>query len=100
MAAAGAAARIREESRGDWAAAALRETLRTTPLPYRLTACTTYILERLASTLRVPVSILQADAPFSSQVDSLMAVELKSRIDSDLAVAVPVAVFFDGKSAA
>jgi thioester reductase-like protein len=50
--------------------------------------------------LRVPVSILQADAPLSSQVDSLMAVELKTRIESDLEVAVPVAAFFDGKSAA
>jgi len=100
MAAAGAAARIREETRGDSGAAALRETLRNAPLPDRLSACTTYILERLASTLRVPVNSLQADAPLSSQVDSLMAVELKTRIESDLEVSVPIAVFFDGKSAA
>jgi thioester reductase-like protein len=46
------------------------------------------------------VSTIQADAPLSGQVDSLMGVELKTRIESDLEVAVPVAAFFDGKSAA
>ena len=100
MAAAGAAARSREESRGGAGSAALRETLRNAPPPDRLSACATYILERLSATLRVPVSSLLADAPLSSLVDSLMAVELKTRIESDLEVAVPVAAFFDGKSAA
>jgi thioester reductase-like protein len=100
MGAVGAAARIRDETRGDPGAAALRETLRNGPLPDRLSACTTYILDRLASTLRVPVSTLEADAPLSGQVDSLMGVELKTRIESDLEVAVPIAAFFDGKTAA
>jgi thioester reductase-like protein len=100
MAAVGAAARAREETRVDLAAASLRETLRNTTLPDRLSVCTTYILERLAGSLRVPLSSLQADAPLSSQVDSLMAVELKTRIETDLEVPVPVAAFFDGKSAA
>ncbi|HTP33434.1 MAG TPA: thioester reductase domain-containing protein, partial [Candidatus Acidoferrales bacterium] len=99
IAAAEADTRARQETRGDSSAAALREALRSGPPAERLSVSTMYILERLASTLRVPISGLQADAPLSSQVDSLMAVELKTRIESDLGVAVPVAAFFDGKSA-
>jgi acyl carrier protein len=53
----------------------------------------------MARTLQVEPAGLSADAPLVGQLDSLTAVELKTRIEFDLGVEVPVAVFFDGNSA-
>jgi acyl carrier protein len=57
-----------------------------------------YLTAMLARSLGVPVFDINADTPLAMQIDSLVAVEMKTRIERDLDLAVPVAAFFDGNS--
>jgi myxalamid-type polyketide synthase MxaE and MxaD len=50
-----------------------------------------YLAERVARTLRVPAARLPRDEPLVSLgLDSLMAIELKNRIEADLGLIVPI----------
>jgi myxalamid-type polyketide synthase MxaB len=79
--------------------AALDE-LQATPADRRQELLTTYLLEALAEALETPVAGLDPHMPLAGQLDSLMAVDLKSRVEADLPLNIPVAVFFDGGSLA
>lgn len=55
----------------------------------------TYLLERLAAALQLPISKLAPQQALATMVDSLISVELKNQIESDFQVAVPVVKFFE-----
>jgi myxalamid-type polyketide synthase MxaB len=57
-----------------------------------------YLTAMLAQSLGVAVSEINGDTPLAAQIDSLVAVEMKTQIERDLDLAVPVAAFFDGNS--
>jgi acyl carrier protein len=57
-----------------------------------------YLVRVLAQTLRKQPQELDIDIPLIGMLDSLMAVELKLRIETDLRVEVPVAAIFEGDS--
>jgi hypothetical protein len=54
----------------------------------------------VARVLGLPPSSLDREQSLSPLVDSLMVIELKSQIEADLEVVVPVATFFDNNSTA
>ncbi len=54
----------------------------------------TYILEWLASSLQLPITQLNSDLYLAELLDSLMAFELRRRIEADLHVRVPIERFF------
>ena len=54
----------------------------------------TYLLEWLASSLQLPTTQLNRELFLSSLLDSLMAFELRRRIEADLHVRVPIEKFF------
>ena len=56
-----------------------------------------YLLQRFSEALRVPPGQLDPQQPLNTMgIDSLTAVEVKNRIESDLKVSVPVVKFLDG----
>lgn len=59
-----------------------------------------YLVRVLGQTLRKQPQELDIDIPLIGFLDSLMAVELKTRIETDLRVEVPVAAIFEGDSIA
>src|SRR5262249_7237480 len=55
--------------------------------------------EQIARVLRLPADAVDVDQPLSGLgIDSLMAVELKNRIEADLGVTVPMVTFLEGPS--
>jgi NAD(P)-dependent dehydrogenase (short-subunit alcohol dehydrogenase family)/aryl carrier-like protein len=61
----------------------------------------TYAAERMAAVLGLSVDELDVKRPISSQgFDSIMAIELKNRIENDLGIIVPLVRLLDGPSAA
>ncbi|KAF3885901.1 MULTISPECIES: type I polyketide synthase [Nostocales] len=54
----------------------------------------TYVIGELASSLQIPVTKLNSDMYLASMLDSLMAFEVRSRIESRLGVRVPMEKFF------
>jgi natural product biosynthesis luciferase-like monooxygenase protein len=60
-----------------------------------------YICEQVARVLELPASKIDIDQPVNTLgLDSLMAIQLKNRIECDLGVNVPVATFLRGASVA
>jgi acyl-CoA synthetase (AMP-forming)/AMP-acid ligase II/acyl carrier protein len=58
-----------------------------------------YLKERVAAALNIAPSMLRPHRPLISLgIDSLMAVELKNRVESDLGAALPAAIFLQGDS--
>jgi myxalamid-type polyketide synthase MxaB len=57
-----------------------------------------YLIRTLAGTLRKQPDEIDVDVPLIGMLDSLMAVELKTRIETDLRIEVPVAAIFEGNS--
>jgi acyl transferase domain-containing protein len=55
-----------------------------------------YLREALSHSLGLPAERIDPQAPLLGLLDSLMAVELQTRIRGDLGVELPVAAFFDG----
>jgi acyl carrier protein len=53
-----------------------------------------YLLECLASSLQLPINEFNSEQSLATFVDSLMAIVLKSRIETDLQVQVPMEKFF------
>jgi acyl carrier protein len=74
------------------------EALRAAAPEERLQRVETYLCEELARTLGLPVAAVDRETPLVAQIDSLMAVELKTRIEVDLELEVPVAAFFEGRA--
>lgn len=61
----------------------------------------TYICEQVARVLELPPSKINVQQPVNTiGLDSLMAIQLKNRIEGDLGVNVPVATFLRGASIA
>ncbi len=57
-----------------------------------------YLLDRLAKALQLPVSKLGSQQSLASLVDSLIIIELKKQIETDLQVIVSTATFFEATS--
>jgi NAD(P)-dependent dehydrogenase (short-subunit alcohol dehydrogenase family)/acyl carrier protein len=65
----------------------------------RLSLLETYLCEQVGNVLRVPASRLDIDQPLTTLgLDSLMAIELKNRIELDLKVRIPIVTFLQGPS--
>jgi amino acid adenylation domain-containing protein len=65
--------------------------LRAAPHAERLSMLQRYLSEAVAQILRIPLAALDADQLFARLgIDSLMAVELKNRVELELAVVVPI----------
>jgi acyl transferase domain-containing protein len=59
-----------------------------------------YLSEQAARVLGIPLDEFDRDAPFSTMgIDSLMAVELKNRVESDLGVVLPIVALLQGPTA-
>ncbi len=59
----------------------------------------TYLCEQVGNVLRVPASRLDIEQPLTTLgLDSLMAIELKNRIELDLKVRIPIVTFLQGPS--
>jgi acyl carrier protein len=54
----------------------------------------TYLLKCLANSLQLPISQLNSQQSLATWLDSLMALILRSRIETDLQVRVPMEKFF------
>lgn len=58
-----------------------------------------YLCEQLANVLRVPAHRLDTEQPLTALgLDSLMAIELKNRIERELQVRIPIVTFLQGPS--
>jgi acyl carrier protein len=56
----------------------------------------TYLLGYLVTSLQIPEKILDRNKPLAMVLDSLTALLLKSRIEEDLRVRLPIEQLFDG----
>ncbi|MCP4702330.1 MAG: amino acid adenylation domain-containing protein [Gammaproteobacteria bacterium] len=75
------------------------QRLQEAPAAERQTLLTAYLQERTAAALKLNASQLDEDQPLNNLgLDSLMAVELRNRIKTDLDVDVPVVKFMQGFS--
>ncbi|PSB48306.1 3-oxoacyl-ACP synthase [Cyanosarcina cf. burmensis CCALA 770] len=77
-----------------------RETLLATKSAQRHQILQSYVLEWLAHSLQLPLTQLNPQQSLVSLLDSLLAVALKSRIESDLAVRVPMEKFIGNNTIA
>ncbi|HEY0605720.1 MAG TPA: acyl carrier protein, partial [Herpetosiphonaceae bacterium] len=76
-----------------------RSTLLMLPEPEQLPALNSYVREQIARVLRLPLAMLDPEQPINSLgLDSMMAVELKNRIESDLGSAPSIVTFLQGAS--
>lgn len=67
----------------------------------RLSLLEQYLSEQVAAVLRVPAERLDSDQPLTTLgLDSLMAIELKNRLEQALGVRVPIVTFLQGPSIA
>jgi phthiocerol/phenolphthiocerol synthesis type-I polyketide synthase D len=67
----------------------------------RLPLLETYLCEQVGGVLRVPASRLDIEQPLTTLgLDSLMAIELKNRIELELKVRIPIVTFLQGPSIA
>ena len=71
-----------------------RSELLQQPPDERSTALETYLYQLVAAVLRLPLKKFTLDQPLLTLgMDSLVAVELRSRLEADLGLAVPMALF-------
>ncbi|GHO45000.1 beta-ketoacyl reductase [Ktedonospora formicarum] len=65
----------------------------------RLPLMEQYLSQQVAGVLRVPVERIDLDQPLTTLgLDSLMAIELKNRIEQELQVRIPIVTFLQGPS--
>ena len=80
-------------------AVALLRTLRSASAPERPPLLESHLQDQVARTLRMDPSKLTLDRPLNSLgLDSLMAMELKKRVETSLGVSLPVVRFLKGPS--
>ncbi|MCA9901894.1 MAG: AMP-binding protein [Ardenticatenaceae bacterium] len=73
-----------------------RSELLTVEPAQQWTILSAYLRKLLAQSLKVPVGQLGLEQPFTSLgLDSLMALELKARIETDLEVKIPLVTFME-----
>jgi myxalamid-type polyketide synthase MxaB len=77
-----------------------REELVAAQPEQRYTLLETYLLQCLSRSLQLPIDTLDTHQPLGGWVDSLMAFELRSRIEADLQVRVPMDQFLGSSSIA
>ena len=76
-----------------------REKLRAAPPEERRPLVESFLVEQLASVLRCSPSKVDLHQPLNRLgIDSLMAVELKNRVEADLETSVPVTALLQGPS--
>ncbi len=71
-----------------------REKLIDTPVQKRQQILENYLLKCLSKSLQLPPEKIKVQQLLSNSLDSLMSFELKSRIETDLQVQVPIEKFF------
>ncbi len=72
-----------------------KEDILNTPAEKRLEMVEQYIIEGLANSLQILPNKIQSQQLLTTILDSLMAMELKNRIETDLKLSVPVSKFFE-----
>jgi NADPH:quinone reductase-like Zn-dependent oxidoreductase/acyl carrier protein len=76
-----------------------REKLRVTPPEERRSLVETFLVGQMAAVLRCSPSTVDLHQPLNRLgIDSLMAVELKNRVEEDLEISVPVTMLLEGPS--
>jgi NADPH:quinone reductase-like Zn-dependent oxidoreductase/acyl carrier protein len=76
-----------------------KEKLQAAPPEERRPLAENFLAEQLAAVLRCPTSKVDIHQPLNRLgIDSLMAVELKNRVEADLETSVPVTVLLQGPS--
>jgi NADPH:quinone reductase-like Zn-dependent oxidoreductase/acyl carrier protein len=76
-----------------------KEKLQAVPPEERRPLVENFLAEQLAAVLRCPTSKVDIHQPLNRLgIDSLMAVELKNRVEADLATSVPVTALLQGPS--
>ncbi len=76
-----------------------KEKLRAAPPEERRPLAENFLAEQLAAVLRCPTSKVDIHQPLNRLgIDSLMAVELKNRVEADLETSVPVTALLQGPS--
>jgi len=74
-----------------------RAGLLAQPVAARRASLLSYLQQRVGEAMRVPVGQIDPQQPLNTMgIDSLIAVEVKNRIEGDLKVTVPVVKFLDG----
>jgi acyl transferase domain-containing protein/acyl carrier protein len=73
----------------------LREQLLAMKLRERQLILENYLLTKLAKALQLPVSKLQSQQSLASLIDSLIVIELKNQIETELQITVPGTKFFE-----
>jgi len=66
----------------------------------RLQLLQTYFRDTVARIMGLPPLKLDMDQPLVSLIDSLMSIELKNHLETDLKVTIPLVTFLDGSSTA
>ena len=75
----------------------VRKSFLQLPPDQRLAFLVDYLAERIAKVLRMPKAKVSVDSPLTDHgLDSLMALELKTRVDRDLEVDVPMTALLQG----
>jgi acyl transferase domain-containing protein len=74
-----------------------RHQLLSLPVAQRLLPLLTYLQTQLARTLEITVQEIDLQRPINTLgIDSLMALELKNRVEADLNVTLPIVQFLEG----
>ena len=75
------------------------QTLRLAHVQEHSAILTAYVKEQIANILRIPAQRLDTEQPLTTLgFDSLMAIELKNRIDLDLQIRLPIVTLLQGPS--
>ncbi|GHO83339.1 type I polyketide synthase [Dictyobacter formicarum] len=80
---------------------AILDTIRTAPSEQWQAILENYLRTQVASVLRLPPERLDSEQPLTTLgLDSLMAIELKNRMEGELAIRIPIVTFLQGPSIA
>ncbi|HTI15423.1 MAG TPA: type I polyketide synthase [Dictyobacter sp.] len=75
------------------------QKLRDTQDEQRINVLQDYLREHVAGVIRLPAAQLDIDQPLTALgLDSLMAIELKNRLEMELSIRIPIVTFLQGPS--